>query len=86
MSDTPAWAALQAHYETMSTAQMRELFDKDPERFKKFSTSFNDILLDYSKNMCGALPACFAAPTPPLVVTRRAIAYAHCRALAGVAH
>jgi len=29
---------------------MRDLFAKDPERFNKFTLSFNDILLDYSKN------------------------------------
>ncbi len=29
---------------------MRDLFAQDPERFTKFSTQFNDILLDYSKN------------------------------------
>ena len=64
MSDTPAWAALQAHYETMSAAQMRDLFEKDPKRFEKFSTSFNDILLDFSKNMC-AEPCLAALAAPP---------------------
>ena len=29
---------------------MRELFDKDPERFNTFSARMDDILLDYSKN------------------------------------
>ena len=29
---------------------MRDLFAKDPERFNKFTLSFDDILLDYSKN------------------------------------
>ena len=36
----------------MKDVQMRDLFEKDGERFTKFSTSFNDILLDFSKNMC----------------------------------
>ena len=30
--------------------QMRDLFQQDPERFSRFSLSFDDILLDYSKN------------------------------------
>ena len=30
---------------------MRDLFAKDPDRFKKFSATFKDILLDYSKNI-----------------------------------
>jgi glucose-6-phosphate isomerase len=29
---------------------MKELFATDPERFRKFSIQFNDILVDYSKN------------------------------------
>ena len=51
MADSPAWEALKAHYETMSTVQMRDLFDKDPARFEKFTAMFHDILLDFSKNM-----------------------------------
>lgn len=30
---------------------MRELFAEDPDRFKKFSLQFEDILIDYSKNI-----------------------------------
>ncbi|HQT27549.1 MAG TPA: glucose-6-phosphate isomerase, partial [Burkholderiales bacterium] len=30
---------------------MRELFDTDPARFDRFSLKFQDILLDYSKNL-----------------------------------
>ena len=51
MTSTPSWAALQAHYETMTSTKMRDLFEKDSSRFEKFSTMFKDILLDYSKNM-----------------------------------
>ncbi len=29
---------------------MKDLFAADPERFKKFSLRFNDVLVDYSKN------------------------------------
>merc|ERR1719409_1761444 len=45
------FAGLQAHYETMKSTAMKELFAKDPERFSKFSTMFGSILLDYSKNI-----------------------------------
>ena len=52
MANGAAWAKLQAHYDaTMNAAQMRELFAADPERYAKFSASFGDILLDYSKNI-----------------------------------
>ena len=46
------WKKLQAHYdEKMLSVQMRDLFDSDPARFAKFSATFHDILLDYSKNI-----------------------------------
>ena len=52
MASTQAWAKLQAHYDSqMKSAQMRGLFSADPERFAKFSAKFEDILLDYSKNI-----------------------------------
>ncbi len=46
----PAWKALEQHYLSVSNASMRDLFDRDPRRFAKFSVRFDDILLDYSKN------------------------------------
>ena len=52
MANGAAWAKLQAHYdETMQAQQMRDLFASDPARFEKFSATFHDILLDYSKNI-----------------------------------
>ena len=45
------WKALQAHQKQLAKTSMRELFENDPKRFKHFSTQFNDILLDYSKNI-----------------------------------
>ena len=34
----------------MKNVEMRDLFANDLERFNKFTLSFNDILLDFSKN------------------------------------
>jgi len=49
---TKAWQQLKTHYETeMKTIQMRELFQHDAERFKKYSLNVDDILFDYSKNI-----------------------------------
>ena len=45
-----AWIALQNHYSQIKDNSMREAFSEDPQRFDKFSVSFNDILFDYSKN------------------------------------
>ena len=49
---TKSWQALQSHYlEELKDANMRALFYKDPDRFKKFSLAEDDILFDYSKNI-----------------------------------
>jgi glucose-6-phosphate isomerase len=36
---------------TLQATHLRELFAEDPDRFKKFSLQFEDILIDYSKNI-----------------------------------
>lgn len=50
LSSSPAWQALQAHYEQVKDMHMVDLFAQDPNRFQRFSLNHNDILLDYSKN------------------------------------
>ncbi|HWR91061.1 MAG TPA: glucose-6-phosphate isomerase [Desulfobacterales bacterium] len=47
---TAAWAELTRHHAAMKSTHMKRLFEEDPERFRKFSIRFEDILLDYSKN------------------------------------
>jgi len=47
---TDHWKKLTAHFEKMKNVHMKDLFAQDPERFKKLSLKFNDILVDYSKN------------------------------------
>ncbi|AQQ09205.1 Glucose-6-phosphate isomerase [Sedimentisphaera cyanobacteriorum] len=49
-AETSAWKELNAHFDDMKNAHMKELFSEDSERFEKFSLKFEDILLDYSKN------------------------------------
>src|SRR6266498_1566395 len=46
-----AWQALQNHREEIGHLRMRDLFASDPDRFKRFSLQFSDILFDYSKNL-----------------------------------
>lgn len=48
---TKAWSLLTEHLSEMKNAEMKELFKKDPERFKKFSSNIDDIVFDYSKNI-----------------------------------
>ena len=49
-TDTPAWKALQQHYEETKSQHMRTMFDDDSNRFDKFSLRFESTLLDFSKN------------------------------------
>jgi len=48
---TAAWKRLQVHSDAMKGRHMRDMFRSDPGRFSKFSLSFEDILVDYSKNI-----------------------------------
>jgi len=50
LTQSPAWQALQAHHGQVKDLHMRDLFARDGGRFDRFSLSFEDILLDYSKN------------------------------------
>lgn len=50
-TQTKAWQGLKAHYRVMKSRQMLDLFLADPARFTKYSLRFEDILLDYSKNI-----------------------------------
>ena len=45
------WQALQAHGEAMEKRHLRDLFASDPDRFSRFSLQFEEILLDFSKNL-----------------------------------
>ncbi|HSN41361.1 MAG TPA: glucose-6-phosphate isomerase [Burkholderiales bacterium] len=47
----PAWQALRDHHRTAAGFVLRELFEKDPARFDKFSLRCGNMLLDYSKNL-----------------------------------
>src|SRR6185436_3377269 len=50
-TETTAWQKLTLAYLHMQAAHMRELFEEDNHRFEKFHLKFEDILVDYSKNL-----------------------------------
>ena len=52
--DTPAWQALQAHFDQISANTIAEHFAQDPERAARFHAEFGDLFLDYSKNRIDA--------------------------------
>ncbi len=46
----PAWKALEAHFKTMRSFDMRAAFREDDTRFDQLSLRCGNLLLDYSKN------------------------------------
>ena len=49
LTQSPTWQALTDHFEQIKPLHMRDMFEKDPNRFEKFSVRSSGILLDYSK-------------------------------------
>ena len=50
-SETSSWKKLKRHFDVMKDKHMRDMFNNDPDRFSMFSLRFEDMLLDYSKNI-----------------------------------
>jgi glucose-6-phosphate isomerase len=48
---TSAWKLLERHAIEMKPVQMKDLFSADSQRFKKYACDFNDIVIDFSKNI-----------------------------------
>lgn len=53
-TNTTAWKELQEYFNTFKDSQIKELFEKDPERANKFTLKWNDFLVDFSKNRIDA--------------------------------
>jgi glucose-6-phosphate isomerase len=50
LTSSAAWTNLETHYAAMKPVAMRDLFAKDPDRFKKFSLELDGLFFDFSKN------------------------------------
>ncbi len=48
--DTDSYEELVAHADRIKKVHMKDLFSENPERFNEFTSCFESILLDYSKN------------------------------------
>jgi glucose-6-phosphate isomerase len=48
---TSAWQKLDEYYFGFEGIHLKEIFENDPERFQKYSLRFEDILVDFSKNI-----------------------------------
>ena len=47
---TTAWNKLTQHFSAMKDVEMKSLFNASPQRLDQFSLTWNDFLVDYSKN------------------------------------
>jgi glucose-6-phosphate isomerase len=50
ITNTAAWRNLQDHYNKIKDETIIGLFDKEPNRFSSFSVTWQEFLVDYSKN------------------------------------
>lgn len=50
-TETSAWSLLESQYEKTKDDLLTEQFRMDPDRFEKFSLTFEDMLVDFSKNL-----------------------------------
>ena len=50
LRDRPAWSALRAHHDEISTAHLRDLFAADPGRAERMSAGAVGLHLDFSKH------------------------------------
>ncbi|MBX2842716.1 MAG: glucose-6-phosphate isomerase [Flammeovirgaceae bacterium] len=48
---THAWKELTVDHEVLKREDIKKLFEQDPERFNKYSITFEEILVDFSKNI-----------------------------------
>lgn len=49
-TQTTAWKKLAEHYKEVKNLEMKEMFEKDPERANEFTLQWEDLYLDFSKN------------------------------------
>ena len=53
-TETSAWKKLQEKFKEEKQITIKDLFDKDVNRFEKYSLHFENIFFDYSKNIFSA--------------------------------
>ena len=50
-TQTTSWDLLKTHQKQLAHQHLKSLFQEDPQRGQKFALQFEDILVDYSKNL-----------------------------------
>ncbi|MEU1623493.1 glucose-6-phosphate isomerase [Streptomyces sp. NPDC005722] len=51
LDQRPEWHALAEHREELGATHLRELFDADPDRARRYTVQVGDLHLDYSKHL-----------------------------------
>ncbi|MDX3093801.1 glucose-6-phosphate isomerase [Streptomyces sp. ME01-24h] len=51
LDQRPEWHALAEHHEELGTTHLRELFEADPDRARRYTVQVGDLHLDYSKHL-----------------------------------
>ncbi|SNR88250.1 glucose-6-phosphate isomerase [Actinacidiphila glaucinigra] len=51
LDQRPEWHALAEHREELGATHLRELFDTDPDRARRYTVQVGDLHLDYSKHL-----------------------------------
>ncbi len=51
ISATEEWAALRRHTEELRSSHLRDLFDADPGRADRFTTTVGDLAVDWSRQI-----------------------------------
>jgi glucose-6-phosphate isomerase len=51
IQETKEWKQLEDHFLAIKNVHLRELFNSDPDRVKKFSLHLGDVYFDFSKNL-----------------------------------
>jgi len=54
LTSLPVWVELKKHKQEISETTMKQMFAENNHRFDDFKIEFNDLLLDYSKNIINA--------------------------------
>ncbi len=47
---TKSWSSLATHFNELVSTEIKEMFEQNPTRFNEMKISFEDILVDFSKN------------------------------------
>ena len=66
---TKSWDNLNAHYKTIKSSSIRNLFKENPLRSNDFSIEWEDFYVDFSKNIINDFPVEVSLSSNPYSIT-----------------